>query len=444
MKARIAEIVPGSIAEELGIAGGDFLIAVNGVTPLDMIEYGYITAEEVLDLEVETKDGRRLAFDIEKDLDDDLGMIFQDDTFDGQKRCRNKCIFCFVDQMPPRLRDTLYVKDDDYRLSFLYGNFITMTNLAAKDLARIKSMRISPLYISVHTMNGDLRQRMLGNTQAGEIERQMRELAQAGIEMHTQIVLCPGINDGSELNSTLEKLAAFWPDVGSVAVVPVGLTRFQSNPEMRGYQPAEAAAIVDLVSLFQAGFQEKMATNFVWLADEFYLLAGRPIPDDAHYEGYPQMENGVGLVRLLWQGFDDSEESIPTALAASRRVAIVTGVSARTVLLPLVDRFNQVINLQVELLSLSNEFFGPSVTVAGLLTGSDLLIALKDWRHQQTEKRPLVLIPSVMLKFGEDVFLDGVTVNDVQESLQIELVSVAPTAEDLIKNVIGAERQSDI
>lgn len=439
MKIRIADVLTGSIANELEISAGDHLIAVNGVTPLDMIEYGFLTAEECLDLEVEKKDGERLFFDIEKDPDEDLGLVFAEDTFDGEKRCKNKCIFCFVDQMPENLRDTLYVKDDDYRLSFLYGNFITMTNLAEKDLERIKKLRISPLYISVHATNPNLRRKILGNCKAGDICRIIGELAAAGIEMHTQIVLCPGINDGRELETTIETLASYWPAVSSVAVVPVGLTRFQKNPSLRVYRPDEAAAIVDEISQKQIDYLEKIDSRFVFLADEFYLMAGKSIPDYDHYEGFPQIENGVGLVRLLWQEFQDKEGEIPTRLASPRQVTLVTGESAKMVLQHLVDRFNLVGNLNVELLTVSNRFFGSTVTVAGLLTGSDLVAGLSAWRLNRIEERPLVLIPSVMLKFAEDVFLDGLTVGEVADKLSIRMVAVAPVAEDLINQVVGNE-----
>jgi len=440
MKAKIAGVVPGSIASELEIAGGDSLLAVNGVMPLDMIEYGFIAAEEYLDLEIEKADGRRQAYDIEKDEDEDLGIIFAEDTFDGQKRCRNKCIFCFVDQMPKQLRDTLYVKDDDYRLSFLYGNYITGTNLTPKDLERIKSMRISPLYLSVHAMDPDLRRRMLGNPQAGGIADLIRELAAAGIGMHTQVVLCPGINDGLQMDRTLTQLADFWPAVSTVAVVPVGLTRFQQQPELRGFDARSAAAVIQQVSHHQVRFQERLGSSFVFLADEFYLLAGAPFPEDDHYEGYPQIENGVGLARLLWQDFAAAEKSLPPSLAEPRRVTLVTGVSAQPILQPLVERFNQIHQLQAELLSLGNEFFGATVTVAGLLTGSDLVRGLHAWRQEQEEEKPLVLVPTVMLKFGEDVFLDGMTVGDVEAALRIRIVPVDPTAAALIDNVLGDER----
>ncbi|MEL7565139.1 MAG: DUF512 domain-containing protein, partial [Dehalobacterium sp.] len=271
MKAEIAGVIPGSIGSELGLEKGDVLISINGIVPQDLIDYRYLAADEIIDVEIEKLNHQKMLLEIEKDVDEDLGLIFAQDTFDGMKRCKNKCIFCFVDQMPPNLRDSLYLKDDDYRLSLLYGNFITLTNLSEKDLLRIIKMHISPIYISVHSTEPELRKRMLNNPKAGNIMGIISRLAEAGIEMHTQIVLCPGINDGQNLKETIFTLQEYWPQVKSIAAVPVGITKYQKNPALRPYTTGEAKKIVMDISLMQQKFKHKMGTNLFFLADEFYL-----------------------------------------------------------------------------------------------------------------------------------------------------------------------------
>ncbi len=300
MKAEIAGVMPESIGAELGWEKGDYLISLNGRVPQDFIDYRFMLAEEFIDVEIEKANGSRMIFEIEKEEDEDLGLIFAQDTFDGVKRCKNKCIFCFVDQMPPDLRDSLYVKDDDYRLSLIYGNFITMTNLTEKDLQRIIQLHISPLYISIHTIDPALRQRMLNNPNAGQILDKISYLAEAGIEMHTQVVLCPGVNDGKHLAETATGLKNYWPQVKTVAIVPVGITKYQKNGFLRPYTKEEAQEIVRYISSIQQEFRQEIDTNFVFLSDEFYLMAEQEIPSYDHYEDFAQIENGVGLVRFLW------------------------------------------------------------------------------------------------------------------------------------------------
>ncbi|ATW24110.1 DUF512 domain-containing protein [Candidatus Formimonas warabiya] len=437
MRAEISGVVPGSIGEELGVKKGDLLRTINGIAPADLLDYRYLSADEFIELEIEKPHQERVIFEIEKDEDEDLGIIFDQDTFDGIKRCKNKCIFCFVDQMPPDLRNTLYLKDDDYRLSLLYGNFITLTNISTREISRIKDMHISPLYISVHSTNPALRQKMLGHSQAGQIVSYLRDLAQAGIEMHTQIVLCPGVNDGEDLYETVHQLSAFWPHVQSVAVVPVGVTKFQKNPLIRPFTGPEAQHVVETVSQWQNNFQKHLKTNFVYLADEFYLLAQREIPPYDHYEGFPQIENGVGLVRSFWTSFRQASALLPKSLDQTRKITFVTGRSAQPVLGPIVKRLNQIDQLEVDLISLTNHFFGPSVTVAGLLTGHDLMVGLRDWRRQyKQDDCPEIFVSSVLLKFGEDLFLDNMTVDQVEKALKIMIHAVDPVGESLIHEVM--------
>ena len=431
MKAEISGVIPGSIGAELGVEKGDFLISINGIVPQDLIDYRYLSADEYIDVEIEKPDRQRIVLEIEKDADEDLGLVFTQDTFDGMKRCKNKCIFCFVDQMPPNLRDSLYIKDDDYRLSLLYGNFITLTNMKEADLQRIIEMHISPIYISVHSTEPEIRKRMLNNPQAGKLISIMTRLAEAGIEMHTQVVLCPGINDGEHLAETIATLQNFWPQVKSVAVVPVGITKYQKNPLLRSYTPSEAKIIIRDVTRRQEEFKSKINSNFVFLADEFYLLAGEEIPSYDHYEGFPQIENGVGLVRYFWHDFQKAAPKLPQALKNKKKFFIVTGISGGPVLEPIIQRLNEIKNLEVNLIKISNDFFGRTVTVTGLLTGHDLILGLEEWRKEE-EEVPEIFISSTMLKYGADVFLDNTKVSQVAARLNCKINVLEPKGESLV------------
>lgn len=427
-------VLPGSIAEEVGIEKGDCLISINEQKPRDLIDYRYLCAEETLEVEIQKNNGEIWICDIEKDYDQELGLGFAGDTFDGIRNCANKCIFCFVDQMPEGMRESLYVKDDDYRLSFLHGNFITLTNLTESDLNRILELRLSPLYISVHTTNPILREQMLGNKRARNLKKQLTLLAGAGIEMHTQIVLCPGLNDGEELKTSIADLAALFPGVKSIAIVPVGLTGFRSGlASLHKYRPEEAGAMIELIHNYQRDFCRRFSTPLVYLADEFYVMAGREVPEAENYGGYPQLENGVGLIRLFYDSFKEEEPRIPTALLKEKRVAVVTGTSGEHVLKPIVNRLNKIEGLSVELVAADNRFFGGDVTVAGLLTGEDLIRVLKDKAGYD-----LILIPSVMCKREESVFLDGRTPLDIEHDLgiSVRVVDINEGAENLIDIIL--------
>jgi len=434
MKAEIASVIPGSIGSELGLEKGDVLISINGIVPQDLIDYRYLTADEFIDVEIEKLNQQRVLLEIEKDVDEDLGIVFAQDTFDGMKRCKNKCIFCFVDQMPSNLRESLYLKDDDYRLSLLYGNFITLTNLTEEDFQRITKMHISPIYISVHSTEPELRKKMLNNPEAGKIMKSISRLAKAGIEMHTQIVLCPGINDGQRLKESIIKLQEYWPQVKSIAVVPVGLTKHQKNPSLRPYTAMEAKEIVLDISLIQQRSQKKIGTNLVFLADELYLLAKYEIPSYDYYEGFPQIENGVGLVRYLWSEFQKASVDLPKALNTPREIIFVTGMSGGAVLRPIRERLNMIENLKADVIQIKNEFFGSTVTVAGLLTGHDLISGLKDWRETQT-LTPEIFITSTMLKYEEDVFLDNMTVTEVENILDCKINVLEPSGKSIVETI---------
>lgn len=416
----MAGITPGSIAEELGLAPGDRVLEINGQPVRDIIDFRYLSADEELQVKIVNQAGEEWLLEIEKDLDEEFGLDFGENSFGATKRCHNHCVFCFVDQMAPRLRPTLYVKDDDYRLSFWQGNFITMTNLADSDLTRIITQRISPLYISIHTTNTELRQKMLNNNRAGKIMEQISRLAEAGIAMHTQNVLCPGINDGEELAGTVADLAKFWPAVCSAAVVPVGLTRYREGLySLRTFTRQEAGLVIDQVHRWQEQFLARWDYPFIFASDEFYLQAGRPVPAAQRYADFPQTENGVGLVRLFLDEWDEVQSRLPLALVKPLKATMVTGVSAGPVLGPVVDRLNRVENLHISLNTIVNQFFGPSVTVTGLLTGSDLARALTG-----QDLGDLLILPGVMLKSDEDVFLDDMTLEQLAARLRVKIAVV--------------------
>lgn len=426
--AVVAEVEEGSIAAELGLEPGDAITAVNRRMPGDLIQFQFDWSGEEVLLEVRKKNGATELFEIEKDYDEQLGVVFEQAVFDGIRVCRNKCLFCFVDQMPKGLRPTLYVKDDDYRLSFLQGSYITLTNLTADDEQRIIDERLSPLYISVHTTVPELRVRLLGHPDSGRIVEQMGRLAAHGIEFHTQLVMCPGLNDGEALETTYRDLSNM-EGVLSIALVPVGLTQFrQGLPVLRRWQKDEAARIIDWAAEKQKVAKKAKGTRFVWPADEFYLTAGRALPVYRQYEDFPQLENGVGLVRLFWQEF--AELQLPESAPCVKYIC-VTGESGAPALAPVLRKLNEIEGLSVEAQVVPNKFFGPSVTVTGLLTGECLLAGLQGLPHSSK-----ILLPSVMLKDGQGAFLDDLTPAEVAARLNMELKVIPACAQSLVDAVL--------
>ena len=424
--AVISAVQQNSKAAQAGLVPGDRLVRVNGEAVRDLIDLSFALSEEVIKLDVIKHSGESVHLRIKKTLDESLGFEFESAVFDRVRTCANKCLFCFVDQMPAGLRDTLYVKDDDYRLSFLYGNFVTMTNLTNDDFDRIRRFHLSPLYVSVHTSDGPLRERLLGIPRAAEIMRQLHDFAEAGIEMHTQVVLCPGYNDGEYLTRTIRDLAALRPAILSLAIVPVGLTRFREHCHpLRTFTSAEAATIVDEVADWQAKFRAENGQSFVYLSDEFYLKAGRDVPPEEVYDGYPQLENGIGLVRSFlseWEEAGGCPQLIGSASDESiGKTVVVSGTAFAPTLTQLLKALPTV---RVE--SVVNEFFGSAVNVSGLLTGRDIAAHVRSLGIQPQG----VVISSTMLRKNERIFLDGMTV----EELQLELsapVQIASGAESL-------------
>ena len=407
----ISSIKPGSPAERSGVQAGEYLLAVDDQPLRDIIDLSFAAAESTVTLTLGQTNGAERKVTIQKEIDEELGLVFESAVFDQVRRCANRCMFCFVDQMPEGLRESLYVKDDDFRLSFLYGNFITLTNFTELDFQRVLQLHLSPLYISVHTTDPELRVKMMNHIGAGNILDWLKRLTQAGIEVHTQIVLCPGINDGQALSKTFADLFAMAPLVRSMAIVPVGLTQFREGlHSLRTFLPAEASAVIDQVSAWQRECRKKMGAGFVYLGDEFYLRANRPIPPEEEYDGFPQLENGIGLVRNFLSEWQASSEFL-TSDSSRPPIAVLTGVSAASVIDPLLKEMS-VSGREQFALPVINRFFGEAITVTGLLTGRDIIDTVK--LTKQEGKMLGIILPGLALRKGTKLFLDGLSVQDVE------------------------------
>lgn len=403
--ARVCKVAPGSPADLAGIVAGDRLWRLDCRPAGDIIDYRIWEADEKLPLLVQTGDGPTRRMTVRKAFHEPLGVQFSPPTIAPLIRCRNRCLFCFVDQNPPGMRSSLYLKDDDYRLSFLYGNYITLNHLTGRELKRIVKLQLSPLYVSVHSTNPDLRCRLYRSRQASRGLSNLRYLLGAGIKIHTQIVLCPGYNLGADLLKTVLDLESMGEAVLSVAVVPVGLTAYGQPPAiLRRLTPAEASEVVEQIHGLQNRFLSKRGSRFVFLSDELYHLAGAPYPEAGQYEGFPQLENGVGMARLFLEEMAEIEGYLPAACSRRLKITLVTGTEAAHLLEQLVDRLAAINHLEAELIVIENRFFGPAVTVAGLLTGKDLKDGL-----QNIVPGEAVFFPEEMLKDGESLFLDGLT-----------------------------------
>ena len=423
---KIISIKKNSPAYFSDINAGDVLVSVNGVASYsDIIQLRNAFTEEVLELEIsQVKDQKLKKIVIEKEIDEDLGLEFESAVFDGVRECHNNCEFCFVRQMPTGLRESLYVKDDDYRLSFLYGNFITLSNLTELDKKRIVEEQLSPLYISVHATEGSVRTQLMHNKFACEILQQLEYFKQQGIQFHTQIVLCPGLNDGEVLSKTLTDLIALAPGTLSIAIVPVGLTKFRENlPELRQFTGAECAEVIKTVQKFQDECRVKFQRGFVYLADEFYINADWPIPEAASYDGFPQLENGIGLTRCFLDGWHQQEAEIAASL---KDFLLITGKSAAKIITPLVDDFNRNHNAKNLIYWQNNNFFGDEITVTGLLTAQDLSIAV-----EVNDDYINIIVPSLTLRKGEDIFLDDITLEEFKQKFPEKNIHVVEGGKQL-------------
>ncbi len=430
----IAYVEPGSPADAAGIQAGDRLLSIGGNDFYDILEYRYLTAEYEVELEIQKKDGSIEKLILENDYED-LGISFQSGLIDQPQSCRNKCIFCFIDQLPKGMRETVYFKDDDTRLSFLQGNYVTLTNMNDEEIDRMIRMRISPINISVHTTNPELRKVMLNNKNAGRVYEIMGKFAANGIYMNCQIVLCPGYNDGKELDRTIADIAALSPFVESLSVVPVGLTRYRENLcKLQSFDQDASAAVIRQVSAWQEKLLQEIGTRLVYLSDEFYLNADVPMPPAEAYEGFPQLENGVGLTASMAEEFDAGIVLIRPA-RRQRRVMVATGQLAEAFIVGLAARIEEKApGVHVAVYAVRNDFFGGGVNVAGLVTGGDLIRQLRD-----KPKADRLLIPASMLRDGEDVFLDDVTLTEAEQALQMKIETVSNDGYEFIEKVLGEE-----
>ncbi|MBQ9155209.1 MAG: DUF512 domain-containing protein [Eubacterium sp.] len=438
---RIAVVEPDSIAWECGLEPGDAIVAVNDHEIEDIFDYQYYIEEEFLKVLVLTKDGEECILEIEKDEDEDLGISFESSLMDDYRSCSNRCVFCFIDQMPPGMRETLYFKDDDSRLSFLQGNYITLTNMSYKDIDRIIRYHLAPINISVHTTNPDLRCQMLHNRFAGDILEKIRRFYEAEIPMNSQIVLCKGINDGEELDRTIRDLGEMLPYMESLSVVPVGLTRFREGlAQLDPFSREDAGLVLDQIHRWQDYFRKMYGRSFVHASDEWFILAGRDFPPEDYYEGYGQLENGVGMMRLLIEEvrerLADLAESQGTGEPVGkdkRIVSIATGKLAYPTICMLTreieDQFDQI---RVKVYCIENHFFGPMITVTGLLTGQDIISQLKGRKLGEE-----LLLPCNVLKADEDLFLDDVTLGEMEEALQVPVNIIQSEGADLVNRVLG-------
>lgn len=432
MEHVIRAVAPGSIAQELDIRPGDVLLSVNGQEPEDVFDYRYLLNEEEILVLIRKPDGEEWELEIEKEYEEDLGLEFENGLMDDYRSCRNRCIFCFIDQLPKGMRETLYFKDDDSRLSFLQGNYLTLTNMDDRDLDRIIYYKLSPINISFQATNPELRCRMLNNRFAGEIHEKVRRLKEAGICMNGQIVLCRGVNDGQELERSIRDLTEYLPELQSVSVVPVGLTRYRDGLyPLEPFTKEDACRVLDLIHRWQEKLYREYGTHFVHGGDEWYLLAEQPLPEADTYDGYLQLENGVGMVRLLEEEVTETLQGL-AGDDRKRQATIATGELAAPFLKAHVEQIRKKYpNVQVRVIPVKNRFFGERITVAGLITGQDLIGQL---RGNMLGER--LLITEHMLKSGEPVFLDDVTVEDVEKALQITVSIVESGGNKLIEQII--------
>ena len=429
----ISRVLPGSIGEELELVPGDMLVSINGQPVEDVFDYRYLMNDEMVELLIRKKNGEEWELEVEKDYEDELGVEFENSLMDDYRSCSNHCIFCFIDQMPPNMRETLYFKDDDSRLSFLQGNYVTLTNMSEYDLDRIIKFHLSPINVSFQTMNPELRCKMLHNRFAGDALKKVDKLYQGGVIMNGQIVLCKGVNDRDELEYSLEKLSEYAPVLQSVSVVPVGLSKYRDGLyPLEPFGREDAEYLIEQVERWQKIMMERHGIHFIHASDEWYILAGKKLPEETRYDGYLQLENGVGMMRLL-----ETEVKERLAGLEGDNREFTASVATGKLAAPFIQQYMKLIqekfpNIKVNVYTIRNDFFGERITVSGLITGTDLREQLKD--RELGEK---VLIPCNMLRSGEDVFLDDLTVDDIREALGTELVVVDEPGADLVDCVIN-------
>lgn len=435
----IKEILGGSIAEEFDLEPGDVLLKINNNEIEDIFDYQYFVEDEYIEVLIRKAGGEEWLLEIDKDVDEDLGIVFENGLMGEYRSCQNKCIFCFIDQMPKGMRETLYFKDDDSRLSFLQGNYVTLTNMSDKDIDRIIKYNLGPINISVHTTNKELRCKMLNNRFAGESLLKIDRLYEAGIEMNGQIVLCKTINDGEELKKTIRDLEQYFPVMRSVSVVPAGLTKFREGLyPLESFNHDDAEKVIDMIEKYQQEYYLKHGFHFIHASDEWYIMAGRDFPEEERYDGYLQLENGVGMMRLLWNAFMEEYEHLNLdsyqeyGQKNKLEVSVATGVLAYDMIKKMAQLLEEKVEgLTIHCYKVINHYFGEKITVSGLITGTDLMEQLKDKTLGER-----LLLPNNILRSGEDVFLDDYTLQDVSENLNTEIVITPSDGKGFIKAVL--------
>lgn len=442
---KITKIDEGGIAEELGIEEGDFLLAINDKEIEDIFDYDFIVNDEYLEVLIEKADGEEWLLEVEKDYDEDLGMEFGESLMDEYRSCFNKCVFCFIDQNPPGMRETIYFKDDDTRLSFLQGNYVTLTNMKEKDIQRIIDYKLAPINISVHTTNPELRCQMLHNRFAGKVMDYIQMLYDADIPMNAQVVLCKGLNDGDELRRTIGDLLAYAPTIESLSVVPVGLSKYRDGLcKLESFTREDAREVISIIEGFQQQAMEKFGEHFVHASDEWYITAGYDMPDEAQYDGYIQLENGVGMTRLFLTEAQDAvdiylEDHGGKPWEGKRKVSTVTGLIAYDYVCQAAEIYKQAApGLDLQVFPVRNDFFGEKITVTGLLTGQDIV--------KQLEGRDLgeaLFLPSHIVKADEPIFLDDMTVEELQSALQVPVIIVQSSGVGLFNRIIEMENEHE-
>ncbi len=432
----VESVAEGSIAEEMEIEKGDAIVEINGNKIEDIFDYQYHTQDEYIEVLIRKASGEEWLLEIDKEYDEDLGITFANGLMDEYRSCCNKCIFCFIDQMPKGMRDTLYFKDDDSRLSFLQGNYVTLTNMSDDDIDRIIKYNLSPINVSFQTTNPELRCMMLNNRFAGKALEKAWKLARAGITMNGQIVLCKGINDGKELERSIEELSQYLPNLGSVSVVPVGLSRYREGLyPLEPFNAQDARNVLEIIHRWQDRLYPEYGVHFVHASDEWYILAGDELPEEERYDGYLQLENGVGMLRLLINEFNEYFDTLGADMKVrAQEISIATGRLAYSFIKEMAQKItNRYPQVKINIYPIRNDFFGEQITVSGLLTGQDIEAQLKG---RQLGER--LLLPQNVLRSGEEVFLDDMTVTELEKALQVSVDIVKSSGRDFIDAVVGS------
>ena len=441
----IKEVFSGSIAEEMEIEPGDVLLAINDQEVEDVFDYRYMIKDEYIEVLIRKPDGEEWLLEIDKEYDDDLGIEFENGLMSDYRSCSNKCIFCFIDQMPPGMRETLYFKDDDSRLSFLQGNYITLTNMKEHDIERIIRMQLAPINISVQTTNPELRCKMLHNRFAGEKLKYLQMLYDGHVEMNGQVVCCKNVNDGPELERTINDLARYLPFLRSVSVVPAGITKFRDDLfPLELYTKEEAGDIIDMIESRQQEYYDRYGLHFIHASDEWYITAGREFPEEERYDGYIQLENGVGMMRMFIDEFTEALDAVvhseaygELAKQVNRTLTIATGKLTYPTICEFAEKLMKVFpRLKIRVYFIRNDFFGETITVSGLITGQDLVKQLKEHKADGDDLGNVLHIPSNMLRMGEQVFLDDLTVEDVERELDMKVVAVESGGKEFIEAIL--------